>query len=457
MHISPAEQALSIAAQEESIQFTGIGIELAIAILVASVCVYALVNSIEIAVVGASRIRVRHLAEQGNKAAVALKSLQEHQDRFFSLIVILQNVAVVLASTMGSIIAADIIGGIAGLVAGTVIMALGIALLGEVTPKVLAVHAGEGYPLLVARPTHLLMVALRPLVTVFAAAPRFFSRLLFGQAQGVTNTITEAELRMLIDIGAAEGTVQGVEAELLERVFHFGDRKVNEVMVPRTEVVWLENGSAVSDFFHTYAARPHSRFPVFKGTVDNVIGIVSIKDVLRGLAQKEIDENTPLEWAMRQAMFAPETKAVGELFTEMQQAGQQMAVVVDEFGGTAGLVTLEMLLEELVGYVSDELFRHEEEVIPVDERTFHLDAGMSIHDANQELVLGLPDGDYETLAGFVLDRLGHIPEAGENFIYDGLNFSVKEMNGLKIEQLTVTRLSEEEIPEPQDDNGAPVE
>jgi len=396
MHISPAEQALSITAQEESIQFTGISIELAIAVLVASVCLYALVNSIEIAVVGASRIRVRHLAEQGNKAAIALKNLQEHQDRFFSLIVILQNVAVVLASTMGSIIAADIIGGIGGLVAGTVVMALGIALLGEVTPKVLAVHAGEGYPLLVARPTHLLMVALRPLVTVFAAAPRFFSRLLFGKGGGVTSTVTEAELRMLIDIGAAEGTVQGVEAELLERVFHFGDRKVNEVMVPRTEVVWLEDGSVVGDFFDTYAARPHSRFPVFKETVDNVVGIVSIKDVLRGLAQKDIDETTPLEWAMRQAMFAPETKAVGELFTEMQHSGQQMAVVVDEFGGTAGLVTLEMLLEELVGYVSDELFRHEEEVIPVDERTFHLDAGMSIHDANQELELGLPDGDYET-------------------------------------------------------------
>ncbi len=145
---------------------------------------------------------------------------------------------------------------------------------------------------------------------------------------------------------------------------------------------------------------------------------------------------------MRPAMFVPETKFVGELFFEMQRSGQQMAVVADEYGGTAGLVTLEMLLEELVGYVSDELRRHEEEVISLDERTFEIDGGMSISDANEELELGLPEGEYETVAGFVLSHLGRIPERGEQFVYNGLRIAVTEVRARRVERLTVTRLQQ---------------
>ncbi len=139
-------------------------------------------------------------------------------------------------------------------------------------------------------------------------------------------------------------------------------------------------------------------------------------------------------------MFVPETKFVGSLFFEMQRSGQQMAIVADEYGGTAGVVTLEILLEELVGYVSDELRRHEEEVVSLDERTFEIDGGMSISDANEELELGLPEGDYETVAGFVLSQLGRIPQQGEQFVHNGVRIAVKEMRANKVERLTVTRL-----------------
>jgi putative hemolysin len=231
-----------------------------------------------------------------------------------------------------------------------------------------------------------------------------------------------------------------VEAKLLEGVFHFGDRRVNEVMTPRTEVVWLEKGMSIADLYGIFSEHPHSRFPVFQDNPDNAIGIVGIKDVLRGVAQKELDEGSPIDLAMRPAMFVPETKFVGDLFFEMQHSGQQMAVVADEYGGTAGVVTLEMLLEEMVGYVSDELRRHEEEVVSLDERTFDIDAGMSISDANEELQLGLPEGDYETVAGFVLSHLGRIPQQGEQFVYNGLRIAVTEVRARKVERLTVTRL-----------------
>lgn len=427
-------------AAQEGGQISGVSNELAAIILVIGVIAYAIVNSIEIAIVAMNRIRVRHLAEQGSPAAKAIERLQARQERFFAFIVLLQNLSVVVAASMGGILSAEVVGGAAGVALGSVVMTLVIALLGEVTPKVLAAHAGDRYPLLVARPAEWLMTLMKPLVAVMAAAPSMLSRILFGERAGITPAVTEAELRMLIDIGAETGAVEEAEAELLERVFQFGDRRVNEIMVPRTEVVWLEKGATVEDFYQTFSSAPHTRFPVFENTQDNVVGIVNIKDVLRGLAEGELARDSAIDLAMRPAMFVPETKFVGALFFEMQRAGHQMAVVVDEYGGTAGVVTLEMLLEELVGYVSDELRRHEEEFVTVDEHTFQIDAGMTITDANEELELNLPEGDYETVAGFVLSHLGHIPYEGEQFTYDGLRIAVTKVLGRKVEEVTVTRL-----------------
>jgi len=437
---APHTSASPEPAAQEGGQISGVSNELAAIILILGVIAYAVVNSVEIAVVAMNRIRVRHLAEQGSAAARAIERLQARQERFFAFIVLLQNLSVVLAASMGGILSAEVVGGAAGVALGTLVMTLVIALLGEVTPKVLAAHAGDRYPLMVARPVEWLMTLLKPLVAAMAAAPSLLSRLIFGERSGITPAVTEAELRMLIDIGAETGAVEEAEAELLERVFQFGDRRVNEIMVPRTEVVWLEKGATLGDFYKTFADAPHTRFPVFENTQDNVVGIVNIKDVLRGLADGELTASSAIDLAMRPAMFVPETKFVGALFFEMQRAGHQMAVVVDEYGGTAGVVTLEMLLEELVGYVSDELRRHEEEFVTVDERTFQIDAGMTITDANEELQLDLPEGDYETVAGFVLSHLGHIPYEGEQFTYDGLRFAVTRVLGRKVEEVTVTRL-----------------
>jgi CBS domain containing-hemolysin-like protein len=275
---------------------------------------------------------------------------------------------------------------------------------------------------------------MRPLITALAVVPNALSR------GGVTQTVTEAELRMLIDIGAEEKTIGEDEAELLDRVFHFHDRRVNEIMVPRTDVVWLEQDATLAEFYAEFRETPRTRFPVYDDTIDNVVGIVNIKDVLRGIADGSLHETDRIDLAMRSPLFVPETKFVGACFFQMQQAGQQMAIIVDEYGGTAGIVTLEMLLEELVGYVSDELRRHEEEFVEVAKNTFQVDAGMTIHDANEELDLDLPeDEDYETIAGFVLAELGHIPAEGEQFTRDGVKVTVTKVEGNRIEEVTITR------------------
>lgn len=440
MYIPVAGSLPTFASQEDSVQISGLSPELAAVILVVSLITFAMVNAIEIAMVSVSRIRVKHLSEQGNRSARAIERIQGRQELFFSFVVLLQSLSVILVSTMGSVLALDAVGGLGGFILGTVVMTVVIALFGEVTPKVLGAHAPEGFPLFVARPVEALQMVLRPLVIPLAAAPSFVSRLAFGERAKTGHTVSEAELRMLIDIGAEEGAVEEAEAELLERVFHFGDRRVNEVMIPRTEIVWLARGTPVRDFYPVYLEHPHTRFPVYEGTQDNVVGIVNIKDVLRGISERQLAEDAPIDQAMRPAMFVPETKFVGTLFFEMQRAGHQMAIVVDEYGGTAGLVTLEMLLEELVGYVSDELRRHEEEVVTVDERTFQIDAGMAIHDVNEELELDLPEGDYETVAGFVLSHLGRIPVEGEQFTHNGLRIAVTKVEGNRVEEVRVTRL-----------------
>ncbi|HEV8573097.1 MAG TPA: hemolysin family protein, partial [Dehalococcoidia bacterium] len=322
-----------------------------------------------------------------------------------------------------------------------IITALHIVL-GELAPKSLALFRPESVSLLTVPPTEVFRLALWPAIWLLnglanALLKPFGLRAAEG---GAHSAHTAEEINLLVSQSAKAGVLESDEAKLLSSVFQFGDRRVNEVMVPRTEVVWLEKGISIRDFYQIFAKTPHSRFPVFDESQDDVVGIVGIKDVLRGVAEAQLSEDSPVDLAMRPAMFTPETKFAGTLFFEMQRAGHQMAIVVDEYGGTAGLVTLEMLLEELVGYVSDELRRHEDEFVTVDDRTFQIDAGMTVHDANEELALSLPEGDYETVAGFVLSQLGHIPKEGEQFTYNGLRIAVTRVLGHKVEEVTVTRI-----------------
>jgi magnesium and cobalt exporter, CNNM family len=425
-------------ATQDGLGSSGLSSPVVALILTVSILLYALVNSIEIAIIAADRIRIRHLAELGDKRAQAIERIRSNRNRFFAGIVILQNLFVVIAAAMASIVSFDLVGSI-GLVFGTLITTLLLALLGEFTPKVLAAQSSEGYALLVARPVEWVVRAVNPAMTVLAAIPQGFSRLIFGSTTRPSPTVTEAELRMLIDIGTVERVLGEQTGELLENVFQFRDRQVQEVMIPRTEVAWLEADGTAGDFFRVFGETGHSRFPAYRESVDNVIGVVSIKDVLRGVARGELEDDSPLESCIRPTYFVPETKPVGALFREMQAKNQHMAIVVDEFGGTAGIVTIELLLEEMVGPVAEEEARIPKEFHPIDERTSSVDGGMSVWDANEELGLRIPEGRYETVAGYVLDKLGHIPSEGESVDADGFRMVVAEVRGTKIERVLVTR------------------
>jgi len=408
-------------------------IPLAIALFVIGLAGYALVNAVEIAVVASSRIRVRAAAEEGHRAAHALERLKATQERYFAVVVVLQNLCVFLTSTAGTVLAVDLFGNW-GFLFSLIAIPLISTEFGEYTPKVVAARSPERIAYAAAIPMAALVRLVSPLITALAVIPN-----LFGRA-GASHTVTEAELRMLIDIGAEEGAVGADEAEMLDRVFHFHDRRVNEIMIPRTEVVWLERDATVREFYETFDRKSHSRFPVYDDTVDNVVGIVSIKDILRALAEGRISAESPIAGHIRPATFIPETKLVSALFWQMQDERQQMAIVVDEYGGVAGIVTLELLLEEMVGRVVDELGQPSEEFSAIDEHTTRVDGGMSIYDLREELDVELPDGDYETVAGFVLEQLGHIPREGETVAVDGYRITVSEVKGVKIESVVIRKL-----------------
>ena len=240
--------------------------------------------------------------------------------------------------------------------------------------------------------------------------------------------------------------VEREEAEMLESVFRFGDRQVREVMTPRTEMAFVERGATLREFLEIYAEHSHTRFPVFKGTTDNIVGILSAKDILNAMSTRDIPYDEIVTAVIRDSFFVPETKRIAELFDELRQSGNQMAIAIDEFGGIAGLVTLKRLLEEVVGRVGEEGARPEEEYEALGENTFQVDGGMSIDEVNEELGLDLAEGEFETVAGFVLDILGHIPSPGEQVEYGDLKVEVTEMNDHKIEAVKLTRTLEPSQP-----------
>lgn len=416
---------------ESSLSFP---LPVAMVLFVVGIVAYATVNAIEIAVVAANRLRVKAEADAGRASARAVEKLKGEQDVFFGVIVILQNVSVFLVSTAGTVVAVDLFGSW-GFLVSLIAIPLISTQFGEYTPKVLASRRAETIAYIAALPVLGLVWLMRPLIWALALLPNLLSR-----GRGVPQTVTEAELRMLIDIGAEEGAVAEAEAEMLDRVFHFHDRRVNEIMIPRTEVVWLEKGETLREFYETFDGSPRSRFPVYDDTVDNVVGIVNIKDVLRALAGGQLTLESSIAPIVREATFVPETKLISALFFQMQAERQQMAIVVDEYGGVAGIVTLESMIEEMVGLVGDELEMGSEEFDAIDENTTRVDGGMTIYDVRDELGIELPEGDYETVAGLVLDRLGHIPREGESLHLDGYRIAVSETKGVKIESVVITRL-----------------
>ena len=398
----------------------------------------AFFSSSETAFIALQRIRVEHLVSTKVKGADRVSRMLQRPAKLLSTILLGNNFVNTAATALATFLAIRVWGEQWGILIATIGLTIFLLVFCETTPKTIATQHAERLSLVLARPIEIISWLLTPFVIVLSWIVSGFSKLA-GGAPVPRSLVSEEEIRTMISVGHKEGTVERDEAEMLHKVFDFGDRPVREVMVPRPEVVCIEQGSKLADFLSLYAESPLSRLPVYQENMDNVVGILSIKDVLMAQAKGTISNQSAIDDLVRPAYFTPETKRINELFAEMRDKNYRMAVVVDEYGGTAGIVSLSRLVEEIVGPVGDELAAVEKEYEVINEYTFQIDGSMRIEEANEEMELELPEGEYETVAGFVLELLGHIPKAGEQLRYKGLKIVITKMRGLKIEEILLTK------------------
>ena len=413
-------------------------IELYLILFVVCLLLSAFFSSSETAFISLQRIRMEHLVENNIKGAERVARMISRPEKLLSTILLGNNFVNVAAAALGTVVAVELWGQQPGVLIATIVVTILVLIFAETTPKTIATAHAERLSLLFARPIELLAWLFTPFVVALSWIAFGFTKMIGGKPVPLS-LASEEEIRTMISLGHREGTVEEAEAEMLHNVFEFGDRPVREVMVPRLEVVSIEHGSKIADFLTLYAEFPLSRFPVYQENMDNVAGILSVKDVLMALAKGVISDGSTIDDLVRPAYCAPETKRINELFAEMRDKNYRMCVVVDEFGGTAGVVSLTRLVEEIVGPVGDELAAVAKEYEVIDEYTFQIDGSMRIEEANEEMDLELPDGDYETVAGFVLNLLGHIPKTNEQLRYKGLKLVITEMRGLKIEKILLIK------------------
>lgn len=385
------------------------------------------------------KARLLHLQRTGRTGAGRVSGLIQRPERFLATVLLSNNLVNTAAAALFTVIVVDLIGNPSiSVVVSTLGVTLVLLIFCETLPKTIAWHRSEMVAFAVSRPLYVVGLALAPAVTVLQGITMVVKR-----AIGITDSsqhVGEDEIRTLIAAGAQTGTVEADEAELLEKVFRFGDRQMLEVMTPRTEIVWLQKGATLSEFLEIYQTSSHTRFPVFEGSKENVVGILSVKDVLSGLSAGQISPESDVTTLLREAYIVPETKSVSDTFAEMRQARHTVALTFDEFGGIAGLATTKQLLEVIVGQVGDEGPVPEETVTHLGGDSYLVDAAVGISEINEELGLDIPEGDYQTLAGFILAQLGRIPENGDVVEYRDLSITVKAMDGVRIDEVELMRV-----------------
>lgn len=382
----------------------------------------------ETAFVRMRRIRALALAEEGNKGAERLSRMLERPEQTLNVVLLVVLICQLGSATLLGIYLARAFGPY-GALAGIVLNITAFFVFGEVAPKTFAIQHTERAALLVARPLWLL--------TNFPPL-RWLSRVLIGLAnvvlpgRGIKEGpfVTEKEIRQMADVAADEREIEREERKLIHSIFEFGDRVVREVMLPRPDMVAIEADATIEQGIRRAIDGGFSRIPAFENDTDHIVGLVYLKDLVRHYQQDE--GGAPVRLALREATFVPEQKRVAELLREMQRQQFHMAIVVDEHGGTAGLVTMEDLLEEIVGEIADEYDVDEPRVEHLPGGALRVPGRTAIDDVNEELGIELPDDEWDTVGGLVFNLLGKVPDEGETVRFQGFEFQAERVQGQRI-------------------------
>ena len=405
-----------------------------VALLAVSIVVAALASATETALTSVGRLRVRYLAEEGSHEAAVLQRLQQDPNRFLSTVLVVNTVALILASFATTLLAVRFVPERVGFVGQLLVsLALSVFLLifVEVTPKTLAIRRAERLALLAAGPVDRLAGMLRPVLWFITLVVRAIT----GGRAARAPYLTEEELMTLLHVSEEQGVIEEGEREMIHGIIQIGDKLVREVMIPRTDIIALPRDASLDEIVRLSQKSGHTRLPVFEGDLDHIVGLVNIKDLLKPLRTGAASFG--LDSVIRPIRYTPQSKKVDELLHQMQSEKVHMMVVLDEYGGTAGLVTLEDLLEEIVGEIRDEYdIAEEEPVVMLSDREALVDARFSMEELNDLLKLGVAESeDYDSVGGYVYSTLGDVPEEGATFNSGPLHWTVEQVKERRIEKV----------------------
>ena len=393
----------------------------------------------ETALTTVNRIRIRTLIEEGNKKAVTLGKVIENSGKMLGAILIGNNIVNISTSSIATVLAIDLLGSTGAGVA-TGIITLLILIFGEITPKTFATLNAETISLHVAGIIYTLMYILTPVIYIVNQLSLGVLKLLRVNPDNKGTTITETELRTIVDVGHEEGIIESEERRMINNVFDFGDARAKDVMIPRIDMTFVSIDSTYQELLDIFEEFRYTRLPVYQDTNDNVIGIINMKDILLYKPDTEFH----IKDYLREAYYTYESKRISELMLEMRKTSVNIAIILDEYGATAGLITLEDLLEEIVGEIRDEYDEDEDEVFKaLSDTEYEVDGQIKLNDLNDLLESNLSSEDYDSLGGYIMENLDRLPEKGDMFTAAGFQFSVVSLDKNRIERVHILRLPEE--------------
>lgn len=430
-------------------------------VLFALILVNAFFAMSEIAIITLNDMKVQKMAEEGDKKAKKILKLTENPSYFLSTI----QIAITLAGFLTSAAAAEnfsepLANTMAGwfslaqvpewldtlsLVLVTVVISFFSLVLGELVPKRIAMQKYEKISFAIVGLLSFFKALFTPLVRILSFSTNIIVRLFGLDPNANEDQVTEEEIRMLVDAGEEKGVIEESQKEMINNIFEFDDIVAADVMTHRTDVNAVEITDSLTDILPLAIENGHSRIPVYEEDLDDIKGILYVKDLLKYVG-KPLPKSFKLANILRPAYFFPESKRCGDLFSEMNEQRIQMAFICDEYGGIAGIVTIEDLLESIVGNMQDEYDNEEEEIEQVNETTFNLDGATDIEEIEEILNIEIPDGEYDTIAGFIMSELGRIPGEDEHPVIEfaGYTFTVEEVDERRIERVIAERLPETE-------------
>ena len=409
----------------------------------------AFFSSAETSMTAANRIRIHSLAEQGNKRAITLEKVISNSNKMLSTILIGNNIVNIAASSLATTFTMKVFGSMyIGVATG--VMTLLVLLFGEITPKTIATLKADDLALTYARPIYALMVVLTPVIYIVGKLANGILFVLRVDPNAKRDTITEHELRSMVNVGQENGVIEREEKQMIYNVFDFGDSAAKDVMIPRIDMTFIEVNSTYQELMDIFKEDMHTRFPVYEDNTDNVIGIINIKDLLL----YPENEQFSIRKILREPYFTYEYKHTTDLMMEMRKASVNLAIVLDEYGSTAGLVTLEDLLEEIVGEIRDEYDEDEEE--PICEiqpgREYQVLGSAKLSDLNEALGTKLESEDYDSVGGDIIEQLDCLPREGESVtLEDGMRLVVEALDKNRIELVHIWLPERKKTDENQED------